>query len=178
MRRQLTGWALATLVMAGSGAAGEIQDLVPVIRDESIFVSFRVEGAFDERIARDVETGLEVTFRYNVQLKKVRSMWFDRLAASRQIRTTVVYDNRTKRYNLTRHVDGEIDRTEVVADIASMERFMTTFESLRLFDVSEITPNEEYHLRANGVMKDGNLLLLIPWDTGADWRHTRFTYLP
>ena len=57
-------------------------------------------------------------------------MWFDRTARSRQIRTTVVYDNRTKRYSLTRRVDGEIDRTEVVADIAAMERFMTTFRVL------------------------------------------------
>lgn len=158
--------------------AAEVAELVPVIRDDSIYVSFRVDDAFDENIVRDVETGLEVTFRYNVELKKVRALWFDRTAATRQIRTTVAYDNLTKRYSLTRRVDGEIDRTEVVADVAAMRRFMTTFESLRLFEVSEVTPNEEYYLRANGVMKDGNVLLLIPWDQGADWRYAHFTYFP
>ena len=55
---------------------------------------------------------------------------------------------------------------------------MTTIESLLLFDTALMVPNEEYYLRVNGIMKDRNLLLLIPWDSGADWREAHFTYLP
>jgi len=171
-------WSAGALALAPSLFGAEIVELVPVVREESIFVSFRVEGAFDETIAHDIETGLEVNFRYNIQLKQVRRMWPDRTTSQREIRTTVTYDNLTQRYSLTRMVDGEIDQTEVVADVAEMRRFMTTFESIRLFGVSEVTPNEEYYLRANGVMKEGNLLLLIPWNQGAGWRTAYFTYLP
>ena len=171
-------WGVVALALAPSARAAEIVELVPVIRESSILVSFRVEDAFDESIAHDIETGLTVSFRYNVQLRQVRRMWWDRVAESREIRTTVTYDNLTQRYSLTRMVDGEIDRTDVVADAAAMRRFMTTFESLALFDVAGMTPNEAYHVRANGVMKEGNLLLLIPWNTGAPWESTHFTYLP
>ena len=170
--------ALALAATAPGAEPAEIVELVPVIRGEGVLVSFRVEEAFSDDIVHAIETGLEVSFRYNVELKRVRRVWFDKKTASRRIQTTVSYDNLTKHYSLTREIDGEIDATEVVDNPEAMRRFMTTFESLLLFDVSSMEPNEEYYLRVNGVMKDRNLLLLIPWDVGADWREAHFTYLP
>ena len=107
-----------------------------------------------------------------------RRAWLDEKEASRQIRTTVAYDNLTKRYSLTREIDGEIDAIELVDHPDAMRHFMTTFESLLLFDVSSMEANEEYYLRVNGVMRVKNVLLLIPWDVGADWREAHFTYIP
>lgn len=172
-------WApVLALALTSTSSAAEIVDIVPVVRDHGIHVSFRVEDAFTDDIIQAIETGLEVSFRYNVELKRVRRVWFDEKAASRRIQTTVSYDNLTKRYSMTREIDGEIDVTEVADNPEAMRRFMTTFESLLLFDVSSMETNEEYYLRVNGVMRDRNVLLLIPWDVGADWREAHFTYLP
>lgn len=180
--RRLVATTMASLpfVLAWSSvsSAAEIVDIVPVIREDGIFVSFRAEEAFTDDIVHAIETGLEVSFRYNVELKRVRRVWFDEKAAARRIQTTVSYDNLTKRYSMTREIDGKIDATEVVDNPEAMQRFMTTFESLLLFDVSSMEPNEAYYLRVNGVMKDRNVLLLIPWNVGADWREAHFTYLP
>ncbi|GMR24567.1 MAG: hypothetical protein BMS9Abin37_3127 [Acidobacteriota bacterium] len=175
--KTIAGCAFA-LALSSMISAAEIVELVPVIRSEGILVSFRVEDAFDEEILQAIESGLEVSFRYNVELRQVRRAWLDKKTASRQIQNTVAYDNLTKRYSLTREIDGEIDATELVDNPDAMRRFMTSFESLLLFDVSFMEPNEEYYLRMNGVMRDRNLLLLIPWDVGADWREAHFTYIP
>jgi len=181
MRRRVLktigGCALA-LALSSTISGAEIIELVPVIRGEGILVSFSVENAFDEDIAQAIDSGLEVSFRYNVELKRVRRAWLDKKEASRRIRTTVAYDNLTKRYSLTREIDGEIDATELVDNPDAMRRFMTSFESLLLFDVASMEPNEEYYLRVNGVMRVTNVLLLIPWNVGADWREAHFTYLP
>ncbi len=167
------------LCLAASSGAAEIQGLVAMVRSEGVVVSFTVSGAFDEEaIVRAIEAGLEVSFRYNVQLKEARGIWLDRKLAERRIRTTVTYDNLTKRYSLTRELDGVIDATEVVADPRDMKRFMTSFESLLLFDVSLMEPNEEYYVRVNATLRHRNLLLLIPWNVGAGWREAHFTYLP
>ncbi len=160
------------------GEAAQIVDLVSLVRGGNLHVSFRVEDGFTEEIERAIETGLEVSFRYNVELKRVRSIWLDALIAKRQVRTMVSYDNLTKRYSLTREIDGEIDRTAVVADADAMRRFMTSVEALSVFEVSVMEPNDEYYLRVNGVMKDRNLLLFIPWDVSAGWKESHFTYLP
>lgn len=179
--RRLRGFGLA-LVFAGLGLGAtegaEIRDLVAVVRSDVILVSFRAAEAFTEEIEHAIDTGLPVSFRYNVELKRSRGIWYDARVARRQIRTTVSYDNLTKRYSLTREIDGEIDRTEVVADAEAMRRFMTSFEPLQMFSVAVMEPNEEYYVRVSGTMKERNLLLFIPWDIGADWREAHFTYLP
>lgn len=175
--KTMVGCALA-LALSSTISAAEIVELVPVVRDDGILVSFSVEDAFDEDITQAIDSGLEVSFRYNVELRRVRRAWLDEKEASRQIRTTIAYDNLTKRYSLTREIDGEIDATELVDNPDAMRRFMTTFESLLLFDVASLEPNEEYYLRVNGVMRVKNVLLLIPWDVGADWREAHFTYIP
>lgn len=177
-RGQWIAWCALALTPAATASGAEIVDLVPVIRGDGILVGFRVVEAFDDDIVEAIETGLEVSFRYNVELRRVRRAWFDEKTSSRRIETTVAYDNLTKRYSLTREIDGEIDATRVVDNPEAMRRFMTTIESIPLFSASFMEPNEEYYLRVNGVMRDRNVLLLIPWDVGADWREAHFTYLP
>lgn len=173
-------WAALLLgaFAAPAGEAAEIVDLTSLVRGAHIHVSFRVEDAVNDEIERAIETGLEVTFRYNVELKRVRGIWLDPLIAKRRVSTMVSYDNLTKRYSLTREIDGEIDQTAVVADAEAMRRFMTSVEALPVFEVSLIEPNEEYYLRVKGVMRDRNLLLFIPWDVSTGWKDTHFTYLP
>jgi Domain of unknown function (DUF4390) len=169
------------LLLAGSakGArAAEIADLQPVVRSNAVFVGFHVTGAFDEDIEHAITTGLEVTFRYNVELKRTRAIWFDSRVGKSEIRTTVAYDNLTKRYKLTREVDGKIDATEVMADADAMRRFMTTFDALRLFELADLEPNEAYYVRVKAVLRERNLLLLIPWDVGTDWKEAPFNYVP
>lgn len=178
MRNAVLRAVVLTTAVPAITIGAEIVDLVPVVREDGIHVSFRVEDAFSEDIVQAIGSGLEVSFRYNVELKRVRRVWPDEKAAERQIKTTVTYDNLTQRYSLTREINGEIDATAVVDNAEAMRRFMTEFESLWLFDVSRVEPNEEYYLRVNGIMRDRNLLLLIPWNIGADWREAHFTYLP
>jgi hypothetical protein len=171
----LTFFLLSTYLPA---AGAEIVDLTPVIKRGRILVSFRLTGAFTEDIERAIASGLPISFRYTVELKKVRTLWVNKRIAKREILTTVIYDNLTERYKLSREVDGELHGTEVVSDPVAMRRFMAEFEALDLFDVSLLEPNGEYYLRVKGVMKDRNLFLFIPWDIGSGWEKAYFTFLP
>lgn len=177
-RARVVALALLLLTVPEAASPAEIVDLVPVVRGHRIFVSFRIQDAFTEEIEHAVATGLEVRFRYNVELKRDRGIWPDEKVSARRIDVSVTYDNLMKRYSLTREIDGEFDATRMVEDAHGMRHFMTTFESLALFDVSLIEPNEEYYLRVNAVTRDRNLLLFIPWDAGADWKEAHFTYVP
>lgn len=158
--------------------ASDVEELVPLVKHESVLVSFRIGDAFNEELNRAIESGLAVSFRYDVELKRVRRLWFNARLAEREVVVTVTYDNLTERYSLTREIDGEIDATEVVRDVEAMRRFMTTFDSLELFETSLMKPNEEYYLQVEGVMKERNLFLFIPWDVGSGSRKAYFTYLP
>ncbi len=178
MARSLRRAAILTLLAGAAVEGASIEALVPLVRSDGVFVSFRADDAFNDDIERAIASGLEVSFRYNVELRRPRGIWPDGQVARRVIFATVAYDNLTKRYKLTREIDGKIDRTEVSADAEAMRRFMTTFESLGLFELSELEPNDSYYVRVKGVMRERNLLLLIPWDVGTGWRQARFDYVP
>ena len=166
----MAGPSLAT----GAGLAG----LSLLIKNDKVFVTFRMTDAFNEDIGRSIESGLPVSFRYEVQLKKVRTIWFNQKVHTRRIINTVTYDNLTERYTLSRAIDGEIVATAVVADTSEMMRFMTVVDGLWLFDVSLLEPNNDYYLRAKGLVKERTLFLVIPWDQDSGWVKKYFTYLP
>lgn len=174
--------ALLALVILVAGqepaAAAELTNLSLLIKNDQISVTFRMADAFNEDIGRSIESGLPVSFRYEVQLKKVRTIWFNQKVHTRRITNTVTYDNLTERYTLSRDIDGEIVATAVVADTSEMMRFMTVVDGLDLFDVSLLEPNSDYYLRAKGLVKERNLFLVVPWDQDSGWVKTYFTYLP
>lgn len=175
-----TAFFLAVLFLAGGLLAwgADIVELVPLVRRDKIVVSFRMSDAFGEEVERAVASGLPISFRYTVQLKKVRTLWLNKNVATRHLRTTVSYDNLTERYRLSREIDGDIESTDVVSDPEAMRRFMVSFEAMELFDTSLLEPNGEYYLRVKGVIRDRNLFLFIPWDVGSRWEKSYFTYLP
>ena len=175
---QRLNWVVLFFAVGHPAWGAEIRELVPVIRQDKISVSFRMTEAFSEDVERAVASGLPVTFRYTIQLKRVRTVWLNQKVTTRHIHTTVTYDNLTERYKLSREINGEIDATEVVSDVAAMRRFMVTMESMELFDTSLLEPNGEYYLRVKGIVRDRNLFLFIPWDVGSGWEKRYFTYLP
>ena len=170
---------LGIIVAFRAPAAGaELTNLSLLIKNDQVSVTFRMADVFNEDIGRSIESGLPVSFRYEVQLKKVRTIWFNQKVHTRRITNTVTYDNLTERYTLSRDIDGEIIATAVVADTSEMRRFMTVVDDLELFDVSLLEANSDYYLRAKGLVKERNLFLVIPWDQDSGWVKTYFTFLP
>lgn len=172
-------WTLVSACVGMPTAlAAEIVDLLPVIKQGRVLVSFEVEDAFDDDIERAIESGLPVTFRYKIELKRVRRFWMNAKVSVRIVETTVSYDNLTERYSLTRSIDGEVDASEITMDTNAMRRFMTYFEFLSLFDTDTMKPDDEYYLRVNGVMRERNRFFFIPWDRKAGWTKAYFTFMP
>ncbi len=159
-------------------AAAELLDLSLLIKENKIFVTFRMADAFNDDIERTIASGLPVSFRYDVQLKKVRAIWLNQKVDTRRITNTVTYDNITERYTLSRDIDGGIVATDVVAGLNDMMQFMTVIDDLALFEVSSLEPNADYYLRVKGLVKERNLFLFVPWDQDSGWKKTYFTYPP
>jgi hypothetical protein len=171
-------WTVLFLAVEIPVWGADIVELVSVVRKDKILVSFRMTDAFSDEVERAVESGLPVSFRFIVQLKKVRTVWLNQKVTTREISTTVTYDNLTERYKLSLEIDGEIQATDVVSDPEGMRRFMITLESLELFETSILEPNGEYYLRVKGVVRERNLFLFVPWNVGTGWTKKYFTYLP
>lgn len=134
-------------------------------------VSFTVEGAFTREIRERIDSGLPVTFRYDVEVNRRRALWFDKTLVRKTVTTTVTYDTLSRQYTLARSVNDEVAETSVAVTEAEMMRWMTQLERIRLADPSllENEPVDLLYVRVKSLLQRRFILFFIPSSTGTGW---------
>src|SRR2546423_6654438 len=99
------------LALAAFAAAPVRQTLqvVPLLRDGEVLVSFKLDEALNDDVRAAIHSGLTLKLIYTVDLRRSAAIWFDRTIASAVVGATVKYDTLTRRYHLSRTVDGRIE---------------------------------------------------------------------
>src|ERR1700730_838018 len=94
------------LAVAGLWASGGVTDITvtPITRDGQVVVSFEMTDAFTPEVRDAIQSGLSTTFSYYVELR--RAGLINRTLALVTISATVRFDNLTRRYQMSRTVDG------------------------------------------------------------------------
>ena len=150
--------------------------IVPLVRDDSVLVSFELTDGYTPEVKDAVHSGLKTTFTYTVELRQDVPAWVDRTIATSVITNTVQYDNLTRRATLTRTLDGHVESTETTEDEAIMRQWMTTFRKMPLFKTAELEQNREYYVRVRATARPANGSMLWPWGSAISGI-TKFTFL-
>ena len=174
VRRILFALFLATSVATVHATEGV--RIVPLVRDDSVLVSFELTDGYTPEVKDAVHSGLKTTFTYTVELRQDVPAWVDRTIATSVITNTVQYDNLTRRATLTRTLDGHVESTETTQDEAVMRQWMTTFQKMPLFKTAELEQNREYYVRVRATARPTNGSMLWPWGSGISGI-TKFTFL-
>src|SRR5688572_31617212 len=106
-------------LLAGSSGIALAQDglrVVPLVRDDQVLVSFTLNDGFTEEVRAAIQSGLKTTFTYAVDLRLDVPGWVDRTMATSTATSSVEYDNLTRRYALTRSIDGHVVDSRVAED--------------------------------------------------------------
>ena len=167
--------------VAALGAAGDAAELVrvaPLARDGQILVSFEFADAYDDDIREAVGSGLTTTFRYEVRLRRAKPVWFDKTVDSSTLSVEVRYDNLTRRYQMSRLVQGRIEESRVTEREDDVRRWMTRFERVPLFSSTALEPNAEYYLRVEARTEPRRRWFFWPWGRVAASAVAKFTFLP
>src|SRR4051795_11386033 len=144
---------------------GQILEVAPLPRDGQVLVSFKLGDAFTDEVEAAVHSGLTVSFVYKVDLMRGSTAWFDRTLASTVVTATVRYDNLTRKYHITRMLDGRIERAETTGSKEFVRDWLTTdFERLPLFTTVTLQPNSEYYIRVRAHTTPRTAAFLWPWD--------------
>jgi hypothetical protein len=167
---------LLVLALAGTAFADTFR-IIPLVRDEAVLVSFNLADGFTEEVRAAIQSGLQTTFTYTVDLRARAPLWMDRTISSAVISTTVQYDNLTRRYTVVRTVDGRVEETRVTESERVVRELMTSFERVALFRTSLLEPNREYYVRVRAQVRPSNGGMLWPWSSGRS-AQTKFTFIP
>ena len=156
--------------------AAEGVRIVPLVRDDSVLVSFELTDGYTPEVKDAVHSGLKTTFTYTIELRQDVPAWVDRTIAMSVITNSVQYDNLTRSATLTRTLDGHVESTETTEDDAVIRQWMTTFQKMPLFRTAELEQNREYYVRVRATARPTNGSMLWPWGSGISGI-TKFTFL-
>jgi hypothetical protein len=167
---------LALFLSIATLYAAEGIRIVPLVRDDSVLVSFELTDGYTPEVSDAVKSGLKTTFTYTVELRQDVPAWVDRTIATSVVTNTVQYDNLTRRATLVRTLDGHVESTESTEDEAVIKLWMTTFQKMPLFKTGELEENREYYVRVRATARPVGGSLLWPFGSGISGI-TKFTFL-
>jgi hypothetical protein len=174
--------ALVLLTLAPPAAAAppahQTLQVVPLIRDGEVLITFKLDDALTDEMRAAIHSGLTVKLVYTIDLRRTASVWFDRTIASAVVAATVRYDTLTRRYHLSRSVDGRIDSAETTDREDTMWNALTSdFARLSLFHGVPLEPNAEYYVRVRARATPRNATFIWPWQADDAVGLAKFTFL-
>ena len=169
-------YALVLVACMATLYAAEGLRIVPLVRDDSVFVSFELTDGYTVEVRDAVKSGLKTTFTYTVELRQDVPAWVDRTIATSVITNSVQYDNLTRSATLVRTLDGHVESTQSTEDEAVIKQWMTMFQKMPLFKTAELEQNREYYVRVRATARPTNGSMLWPWGSGISGI-TKFTFL-
>jgi hypothetical protein len=173
---------LASIVIAvlGGGAdlaAPDAIRVVSLVKDQHVLVSFSMESGFTDDLRAAIQSGLPTTISYDVELRREVAAWFDKTLESSTVNASVQYDNLTRRYRLSRTVDGRGEEPTVTEDEDAVRRWLTSFDRLPLFTTDRLETNVEYYVRVRAQSRPWIALFFWPWDRGSASGIAKFTVI-
>lgn len=179
MRRRVAIVAVALLgLTAFSAAAPQKLQVIPLSRDGEVLVSFTLGQALSEDVRAAIQSGLTVRFVYTVDLRRSAAAWFDRTIASAVVTASVRYDTLTRRYHMSRSVDGTIEWADTTDnEDAAWSALTHDFVRMSLFHGIQLEQNAEYYVRVRAHTTPRNSSFIWPWEGDDVMGSAKFTFL-
>ena len=175
LRSSCVAWLIALI-----GAVVQAADLnvTPIQRDGQVLVSFELTDGFSPDVRDAIHAGLPTTFSYQIDLRRSATSWFDRTIASVTIAASVRFDNLTRRYQMSRTIDGRTEEVLPTEDEGAVRRWLTSFEQIPVSRTSVLEANGEYYVRIRANAQRRNTLFFLPWDRDSILAQAKFTFIP
>lgn len=166
---RICGLLLLTAVSFRPADATEIRDLTTALDGAQVLLSFRLDGAFDERLVERVESGLPTSLTYDIELMRDRKRWFDRNLDEASLTVIGMYDAVRREYLVNFKLDGKLLASQMVHDLEALERAMTRFERLPALTLGPLEDDRRLLVRVRAELGTGHLLGFIPTQIETDW---------
>ena len=150
--------------------------IVPLVRDDYVLVSFTLTKGFTDEVRAAIRSGLKTTFTYEVELRLDVPTWVDRTIGTATATSSVEYDNLTRRYTLSRVLDGRTEEARITEDEGAVRQWLTVQQRLPLFRTSLLQANRDYYVRVQATARPSNGSVLWPFSAGTS-AQTKFTFI-
>ena len=169
----------AFLALGAARASAQTSEglrVIPLVRDEQVLVSFTLADGFTDEVRAAIQSGLKTTFTYAAELRLDVPGWVDRTMGTATATSSVEFDNLTRRYTLTRTIDGKTVETRVAEDERAVRQWLTVLHQLPLFRTYVLEANREYYVSVRATARPSNGSILWPFSSGTS-AQAKFTFI-
>jgi hypothetical protein len=142
-----------------------------------VFVSFELSEGLSPDVRDAIQSGLSTTFSYEVELRQGSTL-FDRTIAAVTITASVRFDNLTRRYQMSRAIDGRVEDARPTEDQDVVRQWMTHFDRVPVSPTAALETNGEYYVRVRALARPRSTWLAWLWDRSAVLGNAKFTFIP
>lgn len=159
--------------VAAGPADARIHELATQPERDELFVSYRLDRAFDSQVLDRLHSGFRLRFEHQVDLVVPRGALLpNRFVAGTSIRTEVAYDDLTRQYRLFRSTRAkgkrrapslfEVDVTRKTESLEEAIEWMTRIDAVPLPWGGGIPQDDRVKLRVRSDLGRRWVLFLIP----------------
>jgi hypothetical protein len=172
-------FALLVTPVATTSVRADGPDLkvTPLARDGQVLVSFELSDGLSPDVRDAIQSGLPTTFSYEIELRRGSAL-FDHTIATVTISASVRFDNLTRRYQMSRAVDGRVEDARPTEDQDAVRQWMTRFDHVPVSATAALEANGEYYVRVRALARPRSNWLAWLWDPSAVLGNAKFTFIP
>ncbi len=174
-RRAVAGVIAGVLSLVALGANGI--RVTPLVADGQVFASFTAPAAATEDTRAVMQSGLQLTFTFDVDLRRPSMIWWDPTLAQVTVASSVKFDNLTSVYQVSKLQDGQVVWSERTKDEAQVRTWMTTFERVPLPPAVPLEPNADYYVRVRLHASPKRTFSVLPWGRDDGSGRADFTFI-
>jgi hypothetical protein len=148
---------------------------------DDLLVYFNLEGAFSAEITEAILSGVETIFYFQVNLYRVRGLWFDSTITERELVHTVKFDHLKKEFTVQRSWETA-KKPYVTKDFQEAQQRMSKIDGLKVVPLENLDKGQHYRLEAKAEVSKLTLpfylhyILFSLWDVETDWYTVNFVY--
>lgn len=176
IRRLGISCVVGLALLGGIAYSAETLRIVPIVSDGEVLVSLELVDAYTDDVREAISSGLRTTFTYDIELRMPVAGWVDRTIVTAVVTTSSQYDNLTRRYTLSRAIDGRVVEAIVTDNDDVVRQWLTSLKRIPLYQASRLDASRDYFVRIRARRRP-TASSLFGWASSITGQ-AQFTFLP
>lgn len=159
-----------------------LSDFVVTNTRDHLLVYFKVNNCFTQEMNNAIESGIETTFTFFVQLHEKRDLIWDKKIADLEVNHSIKYDSLKKTFTVRFSEDN--NREVTARDFEEARKLMAEIVALKVIPMHQLKKGKRYQLQMMAQLDKIRLpyylhyvfFFLSLWDFETDWYAVDFRY--
>ena len=149
-------WACFALTTVAWAESPSLVNIGVGTKGKTVVMHARLVDGFTDSIQEAIESGVAMTFTYQIELRQESAVLRDSLVSSNTVQHTIKYDSLKKVYRFSEFGKG-VKRKIITRNKENYQKRMLTLENIPIASIRRLDPSERYYIRVKADIETDRL---------------------